>query len=246
MNTSTAEPTVKGREAKDRTDGRTRRWRLHRERRRIELLKLAREAIAELGANASMSEIAAHCRTSKSVFYRYFEDKDGLKRKLAEYVVERMGRRMTEAVAEAGSFEETVHELVVQYLWQLENAPEVYLFVVSESAPDGQSPVDRFVQAVAELLVDAQRRHSADHDRLPEPTARYWAAGVVGLVRGAGEAWMRPRTTAGPQAPANPDENHPSAAEPERPSLEEFVETVTAWVVKGSQPPALSSITPTT
>lgn len=168
-----------------------------------------------------MSEIATHCRTSKSVFYRYFDDKDGLKRQLGEYVVARMGQRMTEAVAEAGSFQETVRALVTQYLWQIENSPEVYLFVVSETAPADESPVDRFCQAVAQLLVNAHQQHAPTDLQIPETTAGYWAAGVVGLVRGAGEAWMAPRngTTAN------------------RPSLDEFVDTVTAWVVSGSRPP---------
>ncbi|NKE09959.1 MULTISPECIES: TetR/AcrR family transcriptional regulator [Kocuria] len=240
MNTSTTQLGLRSRDAKERTDGRSRRWRLHREKRRTELLKLARTAIAECGATASMSEIASHCRTSKSVFYRYFEDKDGLKRELGEYVVARMGRRMAEAVAEAGSFQETVRALVTQYLEQIEHSPEVYLFVVSENAPAEESPVDRFCQAVAELLVNAHRQHAPAELHIPEATARYWAAGVVGLVRGAGEAWMLPRNGADtqPREAAGPAAPETSAApETERPSLEQFVETVTTWVVSGSRPP---------
>lgn len=248
MNTSTTQLVLPAQETKDRTDGRSRRWRLHREKRRTELLKLARHAIAELGATASMSEIASHCKTSKSVFYRYFDDKDGLKREMGEYVVARMGRRMTEAVAEAGSFEETVRALVIQYLGQIENSPEVYLFVVSETAPSDESPVDRFCQAVAELVVEAHRLHAPTDRRIPEATVGYWAAGVVGLVRGAGEAWMLPRTNhdhargrPGQQiAPAELDDPARTAqqAQPtQRPQLEEFVEIVTAWAVSGSQPP---------
>lgn len=236
MNTLTTTRSVKGREHQDRTDGRSRRWRVHREKRRTELLKLAREAIAERGAGASMSEIAAQCRTSKSVFYRYFDDKDGLKRELAEYVVGRMGRRMAEAAAEAGSFEETVRELVVQYLGQIEHSPEVYRFVVSGAAPQGESPVDRFCQAVAQLLVDARQRHAVAGQRIPEADEQYWAAGVVGLVRGAGEAWMRalPPADAGEAPAASRDEGPEQGG---RPPLEDFVETVTAWVLTGTRPP---------
>lgn len=242
MNTSTAQLGLTPRDSTERTDGRSRRWRLHREKRRTELLKLARGAIAECGASASMSEIASHCRTSKSVFYRYFEDKDGLKRELGEYVVARMGRRMAEAVAEAGSFEETVRALVTQYLEQIEHSPEVYLFVVSENAPAEESPVDRFCQAVAELLLDAQRQHAPAELHIPEATGRYWAAGVVGLVRGAGEAWMLPRsatsTAAQDSAEAHTQHNGaPRGFDAHRPSLEEFLETVTTWVVSGSRPP---------
>lgn len=202
------------------TDGRASRWNRHREQRRLELLRLAREAVAELGADASMTEIAARCRTSKSVFYRYFHDKDGLRRELASFVVERMGRRMAAAAQDASTFAGSVRSLVEQYLWQLENAPEVYRFVVGgtdETTPE--DPVGRFSAATSDLLIAAHTRHAPAERRLPPELARYWASGVVGLVRGAGEAWMAPTSTE------------------QRPSLPEFVEVVTDWVVSGAAPP---------
>lgn len=173
-----------------------------------------------------MSEIAAHCHTSKSVFYRYFTDKDGLRQELGNYVVARMERRMTEAVAEAGSFEESIRALVRQYFWQIQNSPEVYLFVVSESTSSEDSPVDRFCQAVTELVANTHKNHSPGEQRIPESIARYWAAGVVGLVRGAGEAWMLPRAAS--------RAHHTQLTE--RPGLEEFVQLVTLWVLNGPQP----------
>lgn len=192
----------------------------------MELLRLSRDAVAELGADASMAQIASHCRTSKSVFYRYFHDKHGLRRELAGFVVQRMGRRMALAAEEAESFEASVHTLVEQYLWQLENAPEVYRFVVTGTETETEHPVGRFSTAAADLLIEAHHRHAPAQRRLSAHLARYWASGVVGLVRGAGEAWMAPD-------PESPDGSRPA----ERPSLEDFTEVVTAWVVSGTAPP---------
>lgn len=231
MNKSAAETATAGTApASPGTDGRTRRWSRHRQQRRLELLRLSRDAVAELGADASMAQIASHCRTSKSVFYRYFHDKHGLRRELAGFVVQRMGRRMAIAAEEAVSFEASVHTLVEQYLWQLENAPEVYRFVVTGIEAETENPVGRFATAVADLLIEAHHRHAPASRRLPPHLARYWASGVVGLVRGAGEAWIAPD-------PASEDGAHPA----DRPSLEDFIEVVTAWVVSGTAPPGSPS-----
>lgn len=209
-------------------DGRARRWNRHREQRRLELLRLSRRAVAELGPGASMAEIAAHCRTSKSVFYRYFKDKEGLRRELAAYVVERMRRRMSSAAAEAPSFQASIRTLAQQYLWQLENAPDVYRFVTQGADGRAEDPVGRFAVAVSELLVEAHRRHAPSQRWLDPAMAGYWSAGVVGMVRGAGEAWIAPRSA---------EDAAPEQEAPERPSLEEFVEIVTAWIVAGTAPP---------
>lgn len=212
-----------GAQPEQQGDGRSLRWNRHREQRRVELLRLSVQAVGELGPGASMAEIAGACRTSKSVFYRYFQDKEGLQRELASFVVERMGRRMRAAAAEAPSFEASVRALVEQYLWQIQSAPHVYRFITRGSDAHAEGPVGRFALATAELLIEEHRRRAPAHRRLEPRMAGYWAAGVVGMVRGAGEAWMSP-------------EPAPRASAP-RPGLDEFVEIVTAWVVAGTSPP---------
>lgn len=204
-------------------DGRARRWNHHREQRRLELLRLSRRAVAELGPGASMAEIAAACSTSKSVFYRYFKDKEGLRRELATYVVERMAQRMRSAAAEAPSFRASIRTIVEQYLWQLENAPDVYRFVTQGTDGSSEDPVGRFAAAVADLLVEAHRRHAPTERWLEPAMARYWAAGVVGMARGAGESWSL--------------SEHDDRSSDERPQLDEFVEIVTGWVIAGTTPP---------
>ncbi|MFC3184866.1 helix-turn-helix domain-containing protein [Pseudoglutamicibacter albus] len=65
-------------------DGRATRWEDHRRQRREELLIAARRAIHHGGPQLSMDEIAAAAQTSKSVYYRYFGDKDGLRAAISQ------------------------------------------------------------------------------------------------------------------------------------------------------------------
>ena len=71
-------------------DGRSVRWEAHREERRRELIQAARRAIHHLGFDASMEDIAANAGTSKSVFYRYFGDKAGLRQAVGKVVIGQM------------------------------------------------------------------------------------------------------------------------------------------------------------
>ena len=74
----------------------------------------------------------------------------------------------------------SIRTIVEQYLWQLENAPDVYRFVTQGTDGSSEDPVGRFAAAVADLLVEAHRRHAPTERWLEPAMARYWAAGVVG------------------------------------------------------------------
>ncbi|MEX5271383.1 TetR/AcrR family transcriptional regulator [Kocuria sabuli] len=235
-------------EAAPTVDGRSSRWARHRAQRRTELIRTARGAVDELGAQASMEEIASACRTSKSVYYRYFGDKAGLQRAVGEYTVTRMRDRLEEAARAAGSFEDTVEAMVAEYLLGIERSAAVYRFVVALPPDSGRSRHERhraersrgersgkdeaeaeadgeryviqeFVESVTALLAQAHVRHSPAAQRLEEPVLGYWAASTIGMVRGAGEAWM----------------NTPGGAQ--RPSRERMTELIVGWAVDGLRPP---------
>ncbi|MDO4920002.1 TetR/AcrR family transcriptional regulator [Kocuria sp.] len=199
-------------------DGRNSRWQRHRARRRTELITAARDAVAAHGAAISMEEIATACGTSKSVFYRYFTDKAGVQAAVGEYFVNRMRRRMVAAASEADTFAATVHALVSEYLRSVAGSGEVYRFVVT--APDEQgSAVEGFVDSVRQLLVEQHGRHHGEQD-LPPGVLQCWAAATVGMVRGAGEAWL-----AQGDLPGRPDRHAMSR-------------TITTWAVEGLRPVA--------
>src|ERR1700683_518831 len=73
-----------------RRDGRSERWREHREARRQELIAAVMAVVSEQGASVGMDDIARASHIAKPVFYRYFRDK-------AELFVE-VGRAVGEAV----------------------------------------------------------------------------------------------------------------------------------------------------
>lgn len=232
------------------TDGRSSRWARHRAQRRIELIRTARAAVDELGAQASMEEIASACRTSKSVYYRYFGDKAGLQRAVGEYTVTRMRDRLEGAARAAGTFEGTIEAMVAEYLLGIERSASVYRFVVALSpdparsrherhrperhrtdrapgARTGNAPAEggeryllqEFAESVAGLLAEAHVRHAPADRRLEEPVLSYWAASTIGMVRGAGEAWM----------------NTPEGTQ--RPHRERMTELIVGWAVDGLRPP---------
>ncbi|WP_298582524.1 TetR/AcrR family transcriptional regulator [uncultured Kocuria sp.] len=235
------------------TDGRSSRWARHRAQRRIELIRTARSAVDELGAQASMEEIASACQTSKSVYYRYFGDKAGLQRAVGEYTVTRMRDRLEEAARAAGSFEDSVEAMVAEYLLSIERSASVYRFVVALSPDPGRSRLERhraerargeqtrgersgkeaapaedggerwliqeFTESVSGLLAEAHVRHTPAERRLEEPVLSYWAASTIGMVRGAGEAWM----------------NTPEGTR--RPSRARMTELIVGWAVDGLRPP---------
>ena len=104
------------------TDRRSARWDAHRTARRIELIKLARRAIHELGPNASMEDIAAHANTSKPVFYRYFGDKDGLRHAVGEFVIKRFRAGVIAAGRKSNGNGEALHAMMLAYLQMASNS----------------------------------------------------------------------------------------------------------------------------
>lgn len=169
-----------------------------------------------------MEEIATACGTSKSVFYRYFKDKSGVQAAVGEYFVTRMRTRMVAAAHEADSFAATVHALVKEYLKSVEASADVYRFVVTAPA-DGDSAIEQFLDSVCRLLMDQHIRHRGEQ-AMPPALLQCWAASTVGMVRGAGEAWL-----------ALPDTEH----KPDRPTMSQLI---TDWAVQGLRPDTYTSL----
>lgn len=217
-------------------DGRATRWADHRAARRAELVRAARRAVHHRGPDLSMDDIATEIGTSKSILYRYFTDKTGLQVAVGQAVLGRMREALEEAAARAGGPRERISEMVRVYLEMVDGAPHVYAFVTRPEATAGQ--VRGFVAEVADLVTDAVlpalRGGTAEDDggaddraEVGEATlvaARLWAAGVVGLVRGAVDLWLGdradPTAEPGRPAPALADAGwHPSPAAPARPDV---------------------------
>lgn len=195
-------------------DGRSTRWDDHRTARRAELVHAARKAVHRLGPAVSMDEIAAAAGTSKSIVYRYFDDKAGLRLAVAETVVAQMHDALKEAADAASSPESALRQMVRVYLEMIESSPNVYWFV-TRTALGGNEPAapaestGRGARRAAEQALDAAVGSSGTPlgayldsviELVAEPFARAtdvspadaaaWAAGAVGFVRGSGEWWL--------------------------------------------------------
>ncbi|MCA5892073.1 TetR family transcriptional regulator [Isoptericola sp. NEAU-Y5] len=206
-------------------DGRSTRWDDHRAARRAELVNAARRAVHRGGPTVSMDEIATAAGTSKSIVYRYFDDKAGLRLAVAAHVVATMHDALREAAEAAPTPHAALRAMVRVYLEMIEQSPNVYWFVTrtaiggNEPATDGGPPgstsgpveaLGAYLDSVIELVAEPFAR--AVH--VPATTAAAWAAGAVGFVRGAGEWWL-------------------SGQGPGRLSREELTEQVTLWLWTG-------------
>ncbi|QCU79391.1 TetR/AcrR family transcriptional regulator [Citricoccus sp. SGAir0253] len=208
-------------------DGRSTRWDRHRQQRRSELIRSARRAVHDLGPQASMEEIAAHAGTSKSVFYRYFGDKNGLQAAVGERAIGFMERELLAAAATSDHALEGLHAMVSIYLTLAESSPNVYAFSTrlppeaaeagGGAAPGGQpAAMAGFFERIAAVMDVHFRDYLRQQGREPSPTSPtwYWPRAAIGMVRSAGETWL-----ATPAA--------------ERPPADRLARTLTAWLTTG-------------
>jgi AcrR family transcriptional regulator len=209
-------------------DGRSTRWDDHRAARRAQLVNAARKAVHRYGPGVSMDEIAAEAGTSKSIVYRYFEDKAGLRLAVSSAVVADMHDALRQAAEAAPTPLAALRAMVRVYLEMIEHSPHVYWFVTRTSIAgvepaEPADPADRRPGAVGtaeaplsaylDSVIELVAHPFAQAAEVPPGVAAAWAAGAVGFVRGAGEWWL----------------SHPE----ERPEREDLTEQVTRWLWNG-------------
>jgi AcrR family transcriptional regulator len=225
-------------------DGRSARWTRHREERRAELLDVARHLIHEQGPDVTMEDIAAASGTSKSIVYRYFDDKAHLQRALGRSILSTMHGRLLDEMRslearvgrEAGA-DERIRAMIRAYVETAQRSPGVYRFVTRPS--DG---LNHFLAAVSRLVATFLP---------PEvPAPQVWAHGAVGFVERAVDTWMTSHEAhggTGPEAdigagtapapdpapnPA-PDSAPDPALDPAPLTADQLVTHLVTWLMKG-------------
>jgi AcrR family transcriptional regulator len=206
-------------------DGRSSRWEQHRAERRRQLISAARRAVSALGPGASMEDIAAAADTSKSVYYRYFGDKTGLQRAMAEVVIGQMQQKVLDAAKAAATPRDGLYSMVLAYLQMAQTSPNVYAFVtrvgISDSTPadDGdQDTLAHFLAAITEMISRPMRAYllsPGNPTGQGDATPDYWPAAAIGMVRAAGERWLSSPDQAG------------------RPTEEQMARHITGWLFDG-------------
>ncbi|MHA7304143.1 TetR/AcrR family transcriptional regulator [Arthrobacter sp. TMN-49] len=195
-------------------DGRSARWDAHREERRRTLIKAARRAIHQLGADASMEDIAANAGTSKSVFYRYFGDKSGLRHAVGTVVIRQMQDTIAAARQGASEPREGVTAMVIAYLQMAQTSPNVYFFATlptdGDTRPSGE--LSGFFDSVTAMITEPMQLLVGDP---ASPLMGYWPTAAIGLVRTAGELWL--------QTPEGPG----------KPVADAMAEQISAWLFDG-------------
>ncbi|MDJ0314709.1 TetR/AcrR family transcriptional regulator [Arthrobacter sp. H35-D1] len=195
-------------------DGRSARWDAHREERRRDLIKVARRAIHRLGPDASMDDIAATAGTSKSVFYRYFGDKSGLRQAVGSVVIRQMQETIAAARQAATDPKEGVTAMVAAYLHMAQTSPNVYSFATLAADGDTRQSgeLNGFFESVTAMITEPLRNLLGDP---ASPLLGYWPTAAIGLVRSAGELWL--------QAPDD-------ASKPDSTAM---AEQISAWLFDG-------------
>jgi AcrR family transcriptional regulator len=170
-----------------RRDGRSERWKEHREARRQELIAAVMTVVSEQGAGVGMDDIARASHIAKPVFYRYFRDKAELFVEVGRAVAETVVAETTAAIDAAPSPRSKLAAGIDAYLASIESRPELYRFVLQyRDLGDYATIVGQHATAV---IGDFMRQAGQDSG-----AAELWGFGIVGLVRAAADRWLEERT----------------------------------------------------
>lgn len=168
-------------------DGRSERWRAHRETRRTELIAVVLAVVSEHGAGVGMDDISKASGIAKPVFYRYFRDKADLFLEVGRMVAETVVAETTAAIDAAESPRAKLAAGIDAYLASIESRPEVYRFVVQHRDLDSYATIVGFH---ATGVIGGFMRQAG----LDTSAAELWGFGIVGLARAAADRWLEQRT----------------------------------------------------
>jgi AcrR family transcriptional regulator len=168
---------------------------LRREARRREFLDAAIEVIRSVGPGASMEQVAARIGVTKPVVYRYFGDRNGMYRAVAERYCGELRNKFRGAMSTTSDLRSVVVVAVDAYLELVERDPQVHRFLIQPQPPGrGDGPaITPFIRSVAAEIVDALRLRLQAAALDPE-VAEPWGHALVGMVQGAAIWWSEHRT----------------------------------------------------
>ena len=182
-------------------DGRRARWTEHRRARREDLVSAAVEAVRRTGPDFAVDDVARSAGVSKTVIYRYFNDKD----ELVDAVLERISsaillpRLLGEIAREHPDDRTALRAVIAAFVALIEDEPELYRFAYAHTGRSGRADLVAATEhQIAEALSTMLIARLADSDRPAEP-AMTWAYGIVGMVQLAAHWWSRARTVPAPE-----------------------------------------------
>jgi AcrR family transcriptional regulator len=175
----------------ERSDARRDRWRSHREARREEFVRAALRALARIGPDFGMDDVAAEAGVTKPVLYRHFTDKADLFVALGQHGTELLFDRLIPALNNEEAPVPRIRKSLDAYFSTIEEHPNLYRLLTRR--PFGRDVVaeDKEVigAALSRLLGDYLRALNLDSG-----AAEPWGHGIVGLVQNVSEWWLERRT----------------------------------------------------
>lgn len=186
-----------GKRNDNQIDGRKLRWQEHKLARRAELSDGALAAIRARGSTIGMDEIAAEIGVSKTVLYRYFDDKADLTSAATMRFMEtRLAPALAAALGQDLDEFDLAEAAISVYVRTVADEPEIYPFIMGMTSGGAgvRAALENSERIVAELLAGVLR------DRLERlgfltDGALTWSYGVVGAVQLATHRWMMDRST---------------------------------------------------
>lgn len=134
-----------------------------------------------------MEEIATFVGTSKSVFYRYFEDKKGLQQAVGDSGIRIMEAEILKAAEGKISPNEALEAMIRVYLEQAAFSPNIYTFATRQSLQQVSKFEDRFSDFLRTNLNDIANYMP---DVIDKTLLEYWPVAASGFLRSAGEKWL--------------------------------------------------------
>jgi AcrR family transcriptional regulator len=177
-------------------DGRSNRWRTHRETRRREFVQAALRVLATVGPDLPMDAVAAEAGVTKPVLYRYFADKAALVDAIGEASSELLLDRLLPAMRSASPPLQRIRDAVGAYFAVIDEYPNVYWLLARRPGAEYSAGTTRTVDPVQrdkEFIATALTAILGDYLRvfgLDSGAAEPWAYGITGLVQSTGEWWL--------------------------------------------------------
>jgi AcrR family transcriptional regulator len=164
--------------------------------RRSELLDAAHGVITTAGPEASMRAIAAAAGITKPVLYRYFGDKGGLYRALADRYLSTLVGAVRQALTGPVDTRGRARATIDAYLRFIESQPGVYRFLAHRAPveqPDTHTAVSETIRRLGDEIGEALAAE-LDLEGRPAGVAVALGHGIVGMVQAAGDWWLEQAT----------------------------------------------------
>lgn len=177
------EPTTRGHPI----DGRRVRWNDHRAQRRASFVEAGAAAIDEWGPAASAEQIADSAGVSRTVLYRYFRDREDLRKAIADHLVQAIVDSVLPKldIGPQSTPREIITAAIEVIVGWLDEHPNLYRFLRGRRDGALDSVETTLADSIAALLKMLMMFFGIEGEE-----AEPGAYGIVGLVEATGGWWL--------------------------------------------------------